>query len=65
MRASLNLGGLRGMGAGAKSMPACNRTSVSVFFEEKIQQRDEDCEADEVFIRSKVHVKHHGGELGE
>lgn len=65
MRASLNLCGLSGMGAGARGMPACSRISVPVFFEEKIRQRDEDCEADEVFIRSKVHVKHHAGELGQ
>lgn len=35
-----------------------------VFFEERIQQRDRDCEADEVFTGSKVRVEEHTGRLG-
>ena len=39
-------------------------TSVLVFFEERIQQREQDCKMDKVFTRSKVHVEEHMGKLG-
>ena len=44
---------------------AGRRTSVLVIFEERIQQRDQDCEIETVFIRSKVCVEEHTSELGE
>ena len=43
---------------------AARRTSVLVFFEERIQQRDQGCEIETEFIRSKVRVEEHTGELG-
>ena len=43
---------------------AGRRTSVLVFFEKGIQQRDQDCEIETAFIRSKVHVEEHMGKLG-
>ena len=57
----LNDLGLRGLWDTA----ARSRTSVLVCFEKRVQQRDKDCEADEVFVRSRVRVKQHPGELGE
>ena len=44
---------------------AGKRTSVLVFFEERIQQRDQDCEADTAFMRSKVYAEEHMGKLAE
>lgn len=41
------------------------RTSVLVIFEERVQQRDQDCEIETVCIRSKVCVEEHTSELGE
>ena len=38
---------------------ASERTLVLVSFEERIQQRDQDCKADTGFIRSTVHVGEH------
>ena len=60
-------------------MPICNlsvegdsggsmagrRTSVLVFFEERIQQRDQACRAGMAFIRSTVLVGDHTAELEE
>ena len=40
------------------------RTLVLVFSEERIQQRDQDCEIETAFIRRKVRVEDHTGELG-
>ena len=36
---------------------------VLVFFEERFQQRDRDCEAARAFIRTKVCVEEHPGRL--
>lgn len=42
---------------------AGRRTSVLVIFEERVHQRDQDCEIETVFIRSKVCVEEHTSEL--
>ena len=39
--------------------------SVLVFFEERIQQRDQDCKAATEFVRSTGHVREHMGQLVE
>ena len=41
---------------------AGRRTSVLVFFEERIQQRDQDCEIETAFIGSRVCVEEHMAE---
>ena len=52
-----------GVGAGDKF--SSERTSVLVFFEERIQPRDQNGETDTEFIRSTVCIEEHRGKLKE